>query len=255
MKKNALKGVCAALLAGAVISPGLIAAENQDFAAQLAQLIAGQDDSAYFSQIRLTAGSDEMKVDGKTIRLDAPPEMNQGRLMLPLRAVAEAAGAQVAYEAETQTAVISSWYGDEIRCPLAGSNLQINQESRPMDVPSYVKEGRTYLSAQALEQALELEIDQGETEIFITAPYQTCRVIAQAEKGIAPDEKALEESGLKPQAVITDGDGMWALQFSTPAQARQAIQLLKSQGMEAEPDLYVLLAGGESETNESAQRS
>lgn len=255
MKQKALKGICAALLAGAAIAPGLLAAENDDFAARLAQLVAGQDDSAYFSQIRLTAGSREMRADGKTIQLDVPPEMNQGRLTLPLRAVAEAAGAQVSYDAQTQTAVVNGPYGGEIRCPLAGDVIQINGESRQMEVSSYVKEGRTYLSAQALEQALDLEIRQKGAEIFITAPYQTCRVIAQTEKGTAPDEKALEENGLKPQALITDGHGMWVLQFSTPAQARQAVALLNGQGMTAEPDLYVPPMDGERETNESAQRS
>lgn len=253
MKQKALKGICAALLAGAAIAPGLLAAENDDFAAQLAQLVAGQDDSAYFSQIRLTAGSREMRADGKTIQLDVPPEMNQGRLTLPLRAVAEAAGAQVSYDAQTQTAVVNGPYGGEIRCPLAGDVIQINGESRQMEVSSYVKEGRTYLSAQALEQALDLEIRQEGAEIVVEAPYQTCRVIAQGEKG--PDEAALKQQGLEPKALIADGQGTWVLQFSTPAQARQAIQLLKSQGLEAEPDLYVPPMDGERETNESAQRS
>ena len=53
MKKNALKLFCAASLASAVLAPRLIAADQNDFAAQLAQMIAGQDDSAYFGQIRL----------------------------------------------------------------------------------------------------------------------------------------------------------------------------------------------------------
>ena len=150
MKKNALKLFCAASLASAVLAPRLIAADQNDFAAQLAQMIAGQDDSAYFGQIRLAAGWNQMEVDGAKIQLDAAPETSQGRLMLPLRAVAEAAGAEVSYDAGTQTAVVGSPYGDEIRCPLVGEVLQVNGESRQMDAASYVKEGRTYVSAQVL---------------------------------------------------------------------------------------------------------
>ncbi len=244
MKKNALKLFCAASLASAVLAPRLIAADQNDFAAQLAQMIAGQDDSAYFGQIRLAAGSRQMEVDGAKIQLDAAPETSQGRLMLPLRAVAEAAGAKVSYDAGTQTAVVGSPYGDEIRCPLVGEVLQINEKNRKMDAASYVKEGRTYVSAQVLEQALELTIVQDEAGgVAIEAPYQTCRVIAQVEKGVSLDEKALEQNGLTPEALITDGDGMWVLQFSTPAQARQAVQLLKELGAEAEPDLYVQADG------------
>ncbi len=244
MKKNALKLFCAASLASAVLAPRLMAADQNDFAAQLAQMIAGQDDSAYFSQIRLAAGWNQMEVDGVKIQLDAAPETSQGRLMLPLRAVAEAAGAKVSYDAGTQTAVVGSPYGDEIRCPLVGEVLQINEKNRKMDAASYVKEGRTYVSAQVLEQALELTIVQDEAGgVSIEAPYQTCRVIAQVEKGVSLDEKALEQNGLTPEALITDGDGMWVLQFSTPAQARQAVQLLKELGAEAEPDLYVQADG------------
>ena len=181
-----------------------------------------------------------MEVDGAKIQRDAAPGTSQGRLMSPLRAEAEAAGAKVSYDAGTQTAGVGSPYGDEIRCPLVGEVLQINEKNRKMDAASYVKEGRTYVSAQVLEQALELTIVQDEAGgVSIEAPYQTCRVIAQVEKGAALDEKALEQNGLTPEALITDGDGMWVLQFSTPSQARQAVQLLKELGAEAEPDLYV----------------
>lgn len=238
MKKNILKGVCAALLAGAVLNPALLAAEQDDFAAQLAKLVAGRDDSAYFSQIRLAVGSNQMEVDGRKIQLDTEPELVRGRLMLPLRAVAQAAGAQVEYEAATQTAVVSSPYGDEIRCPLAGAALSVNDQARQMDAPSYVKQGRTYLSAQALEQALELEITQDETTITITAPYQTGRVVVVLEPDQTLDRQLLEQAGLKPEAAIHDGQGMWVLQFTTPAQARQAAELLAKQGLTAEPDLY-----------------
>ncbi len=246
MKNNAWKGVCAALLAGAVMAPSLMAAGSDDFASQLADMISSRDDSAYFSQIRLAVGSDQMKVDGATIQLDAPPELNQGRLMLPLRAVAQAAGAEVSYDAQTRTALVSSPYGDQILCPLAGAALSVNDSPQQMDIPSYVKEGRTYLSAQSLERALELEIVQDGTGISITAPYQTARVVVVLEQGEELDQQPLEQAGLKAEAVIQDGTGMWVLQFSTPTQVRQAVELLTRQGLTAEPDLYLPPIGDES---------
>lgn len=47
-------------------------------------------------------------VNGKVVQSDVPPLNVQGRLLLPVRAVAEAMGAQVEYDAATYTAVITT---------------------------------------------------------------------------------------------------------------------------------------------------
>ncbi|MEM3581403.1 MAG: stalk domain-containing protein, partial [Candidatus Bathyarchaeia archaeon] len=54
------------------------------------------------TKIVLKIGSDIMTVNGKVVQLDAAPEIKDGRTFLPLRAIAEAFGAQVTWVPETQ---------------------------------------------------------------------------------------------------------------------------------------------------------
>ncbi len=60
------------------------------------------------SSVRLVIGSNIMTINGIPITMDAAPEVvNPGRTMLPLRAVAQALGYNVHWDATTQTVTIS----------------------------------------------------------------------------------------------------------------------------------------------------
>ncbi|NLK37877.1 MAG: copper amine oxidase N-terminal domain-containing protein [Epulopiscium sp.] len=57
-------------------------------------------------EITLTVGSKEMKVGDKVVTLDAPAQIVKDRTLVPVRAIAEAFGAEVAWDAETKTVAI-----------------------------------------------------------------------------------------------------------------------------------------------------
>lgn len=59
------------------------------------------------THLQLTQGSATAYVDGKPVTLDAPPEVRSDRTFVPIRFVSEALKAEVFYEPETHTAVIS----------------------------------------------------------------------------------------------------------------------------------------------------
>lgn len=59
------------------------------------------------SSVRLVIGSNIMIINGRHITMDAAPEVvNPGRTMLPLRAVAQALGCNVQWDATTQTVTV-----------------------------------------------------------------------------------------------------------------------------------------------------
>src|SRR5690606_38350748 len=58
--------------------------------------------------VRLTAGDRTAVIDGTWVSLDAPPVIVGGRTLVPLRFVAEAFGADVAWDAASRTVTISS---------------------------------------------------------------------------------------------------------------------------------------------------
>lgn len=210
----------------------LAASPSDRFQQELTQLLQ-EDDGFYFDSIQLTVGSHDLAVDGVTVQMDAAPDIQNNRTMLPIRAVAEAAGATVDYDPDTETAIIEGQYGEEILCPIGAATMSVNSRSYELDSPSYAKNGRTYLPVRAVSEALNLNVEwsQETSQVTITAPYQTARILVWS--------KELDTGGLTPRAKLFDGNQLWVLQFDTPADASEAIQQLSAQGYDAEPDFYI----------------
>lgn len=58
------------------------------------------------TSVELKIGSDNMKVQDKDVKLDAPPEIKDGRTFVPLRAIAEAFGEKVDFSKEYRAVYI-----------------------------------------------------------------------------------------------------------------------------------------------------
>ncbi|NCD13573.1 MAG: copper amine oxidase N-terminal domain-containing protein, partial [Epsilonproteobacteria bacterium] len=68
--------------------------------------------------VKLNVDSTDMQVNNNFINLDVPPEVREGRTFVPLRAVAEAFGAEVNYfgyeqkvEIKYQDIILEMWIG------------------------------------------------------------------------------------------------------------------------------------------------
>lgn len=64
-----------------------------------------------FDHISLKIGSSDMQVNDKTVKLDVPAEIMNGRTLVPARAVAEALGADVKWDDAAKTVTITSKQG------------------------------------------------------------------------------------------------------------------------------------------------
>ena len=237
MKKTIFRCTLALSLTGALmLSQTVFAAgsgANEDFCRELSDLLSEEDSSAYFNSMELTLGSNILTVDGAEQVMDVAPDVRNQRTMLPIRAVAEAAGADVDYDAESQTVIISSAAGDEVRCPIGSDTMTVNNTVCSLDAAAYARQGRTYLPVRAVAEALEMDVawDQATSTVTLSDPYQTARVMVWAD--------SLDTSTLGAQQVIRDGSGFWVLQFATPAEARDAVEDLNGRGITAEADLYI----------------
>lgn len=207
---------------------------NEDFYRELTELVNSRDGSNYFTEISLTVGSTTLRVDGEQQNLDCSPEVLNGRTMLPMRAVAEAVGAEVSYDSSTKSAIIMSSEGTEITCPIGTNKMMIDGEILELDVSSYAKEGRTFLPVRAVAEALDLTVtwEQATSSITISAPYQSARLLIFADESFHMDS-------LNASAMIYDGAGMWVAQFASAAAAKAASELLNAHGVASQPDLYI----------------
>lgn len=236
MKRRIFCFLSALLLAVSTTIPSVYANQStvqEDFYRQLADLVSKQDYSKFFDEMELQVGSNILTVDGETQFLTAAPEITNGRTMLPIRAVAEAAGAEVNWESATSTVLIESASGDTISCSIGSPTITVNDLTSQIDVTPYIKQDKTYMPVRAVSEALDLDVDWNATTqtIRLTAPYQTARLIVLADQ--------LDTRGLDAETVLSDGTGMWVLQFETPTQAREAAETLEAQGILAEPDRYI----------------
>jgi len=134
--------------------------------------------------ITTTIGSDQMTVNGQTITIDAPAVIVDGRTMIPLRAIAEAFGAEVSWEANVNISriypfqiggfevqpninVVSIKYSglEVVFAQVVGSDFvpvviapQFNSASN-LDVPPIIANGRTLVPIRVISELFGADVD------------------------------------------------------------------------------------------------
>ena len=111
-------------------------------------------------------------LDGKYIGFDVEPQVINGRIMVPIRAIFEAMGAQVTWDNATSTAVCTK--GDTIVKMTVGSKeMYIGSELLTMDVSPAVIDGRTLAPARYVAEAFGANVqwNQDANTVVITSTY------------------------------------------------------------------------------------
>lgn len=104
--------------------------------------------------------SDEIKilVDGKEIAADVPPVIVNDRTMVPLRAIFEALGAEVSWDAESRTA--KGARGDTaVEIQIDNRLMRRNGEELELDVPAQLINDRTMVPVRAVSESFHAEVD------------------------------------------------------------------------------------------------
>ena len=122
-----------------------------------------------FSFFAFAEGEISITVNSNPITMDVPPEIMNGRTLVPMRAVFEALGADVNWIGEEQ--MISATSGNKIIVLKIGASILnycdvSTQENKniTLDVSPLIKEGRTLIPLRAVSEALGANVDwNGET--------------------------------------------------------------------------------------------
>lgn len=121
--------------------------------------------------ITLYIGSATAYVNGVAQVLDAPPiiDSRTGRTLVPLRFIAEAAGAAVTWNAATRTVRVTA-EGVEIVLVVGDRTARVNGESRTLDQPAVILGGRTLVPLRFVAEALGGDVawNGAKREIVIT---------------------------------------------------------------------------------------
>jgi hypothetical protein len=116
-------------------------------------------------------------VNGRTLRLDQPPVIAGGRVLVPLRGVFEGMGAFVRWKDLTQTVVIvrSATY---VSLRVGERTASVNGKSVSLDVPAQLVRGRVLVPLRFIGEALGAQVAwQAATRtVVITAREQSADV-------------------------------------------------------------------------------
>jgi len=96
--------------------------------------------------------------DGMQVEFDQPPIMQDGRTLVPLRAIFEAMGADIDWNGDTQTATAVR-NGVTVTLQIGSNELIRNGETITLDVPAILYGGRTLVPARAVAESFGANVE------------------------------------------------------------------------------------------------
>lgn len=109
----------------------------------------------------------KLLLDEKEIAFDQGPTVISGELMIPLRAVFEAAGMVVNWDNDTETVAVFSG-GDLILIQIDNKKMFKGTEAFEVETAAVLLNDRTLISTQALKTVIDCELEWNEEENLIT---------------------------------------------------------------------------------------
>ena len=95
---------------------------------------------------------------GDKLEFDVPPQIINGRTMVPMRKIFESLGASVDWDAETKT--VTSVRGNKtISLTINNYTMSVNGTEVELDVAPCIVSGRTMVPARAVSESFNLKVD------------------------------------------------------------------------------------------------
>ena len=102
---------------------------------------------------------------------DQPPVIINGRTLVPLRAIFEALGAEVTWEADTQT-VTASRNGIKIFLRIGSDKMYINNVEKILDVEAQLINSKTMVPLRAISESFGCDVSWNDSERTVTLVEQ-----------------------------------------------------------------------------------
>jgi len=125
-------------------------------------------------------------IDGKELKVDVKPQIINGRVMLPLRAVFEAINAEVKYDVETRE-ITALKEGRIVKFKIDNEIMNVDGKKIKIDVPPMLIENRTLVPVRACAESFDMKVEYEEN---------TKTVIIKSEgeiNSVEKDDEIIEE--------------------------------------------------------------
>lgn len=115
-------------------------------------------DGGYVPEAALVDSTITVKVNGNQIQFDQPPVLENGRTLVPLRAIFEALRAEVSWDGNTQT--VTAVKGEtQISLQIGSTRMYVNGNIKTLDVPAKLINSRTLVPVRAISEAFGCNVD------------------------------------------------------------------------------------------------
>ena len=105
----------------------------------------------------MSIGSSEVIVNDKKVAIDAVPMVKNDRTFVPFRALAEAFGAEVAYDEATQ-AITAKLNGVTVVMTIGSATYTVNGTEQTMDVAPFINGSRTMVPVRFAAEAFGIKV-------------------------------------------------------------------------------------------------
>ena len=105
----------------------------------------------------MSVGSNEIVINDAKATIDAAPIVKNDRTFVPFRALAEAFGAEVAYDEATQ-AVTAELNGVKVVMTIGSATYTVNGAEKTMDVAPFINGSRTMVPVRFVAEAFGIKV-------------------------------------------------------------------------------------------------
>jgi hypothetical protein len=106
-------------------------------------------------------------VNGTSVVFDQPPVINNGRTIVPMRAIFEALGVQVNWDGDTQT-ITATKDTTKIIVKIGNTQATVNGETKTLDVPAQIINNRTMVPVRFISESLGAKVYWAENSQTVT---------------------------------------------------------------------------------------
>ena len=105
----------------------------------------------------MSIGANKIVVNDEVVAIDAAPMIKDSRTFVPFRALAEAFGATVQFDAATQ-AVVAELDGTKVVMTIGSEVYTVNGVAKTADVAPFIADGRTYVPVRFAAEAFGITV-------------------------------------------------------------------------------------------------
>lgn|GEM_PF-2550427 len=133
----------------------------------------------------------QVVIDGNQLQMEVEPVIENGRTLVPLRAIFEALGATIAWDEETETITA---HKDSITLSIQIGNMTVikNGESIIYDTSPMIIDGRTMVPVRMVAESLETELtwDESTKTVMISTDNSTAPALPPVIQDIPATQNA-----------------------------------------------------------------